>query len=210
MLVTNAGMPTQYYDSFTLNPDQNVLEIPFFCNAVGMGGSTYATTNLQRPGQFNSDFLVDGIVLHCDNALLWNGAYFDFCVNRRLRYRVNTKVSRLTGQVDILDTGVLFVDRNETIRGEMIWPRPVTSPDQCIITVILVGRTFPNDPNLVLPKTGVFARVLVGDELSDKSGILTPSAQTRDINLGAAESLSARKKVVSASPSVIRKFNFED
>jgi hypothetical protein len=105
------GTPTQYYDRFVLKPDYGLLEVDFFYNAIGMSGATYATTNLLQSRQLESNFIVEGIILHCNYEPIWYDSWFDLCVRDRPVVRVNTRVSRMTMRPATASPGIYSGDR---------------------------------------------------------------------------------------------------
>lgn len=209
------GTPTQYYDRFVLKPNYGLLEVDFFCNAIGMAEITWSTTNLVQSNQFNACFVLDGLVLYRDDTLEWQNPWLDFIVRYNVVARVNTRVSRLTGQADVLGTDPIIINRFDRVSASLRWPTAVVSDYPVVLTVIAIGRTYPENTerSVIVSNPQIFARVLGGNELSDKSGIMLAGSPSQVGSAGSFQVPTLPSGVVKSQPvksGLRRKFNFEE
>jgi hypothetical protein len=109
------------------------------------------------------------------------------------------------GRADVMYDDRVVINANDDFRATLRWANPKRSMKEDTITAVMMGRSYSTDkyqPNVLKP--GVFARVLIGSEVSDY-GMTAPEKNTRQ-----QVDTRAQKSPQTVVPGPSRKFNFED
>lgn len=165
------------YDRITVKDKKSdgwsVSEIQFFRNPVGIAGKSYGQTNVRKDNAIDRPFLVEGVILHCQDKHLWDDAWFSLVLYDRPIVLFSTAAGRLSGLASTPNTsrGHVIVYPNGPFHGELRWRDVQNIPNEVVITVIVTGRVLPMDEqrriNTMPNVPDIFAWVTAGDELPE-------------------------------------------